>query len=144
MASTMPCHACHARAQPLPLLCRTILRPNFIARDCRHCKSDCVISTFDSLSFISSAVTNNINSKLASRQAACNVPHDGPGSTCGTCVHRSLTQIRAVCVCDPCKHASIHARHKIVAVWRSVQRSGKLYQPPTVYPQSRLCALSQL
>ena len=66
-----------------------------------------IISSFDSLS------PHLIRWPQRARQAASGRPHDGIGSRY---MHRSLTQIRAASVRDPCRHTV----HENEAAWRSV------------------------
>ena len=73
---------------------------------------------------ISSVATTSISQQA--RQAASGRPHDGLGSRC---VHRSLTQIRAASVRDPCRHTG----HENEAAWRSVLW---FYRPPAATPLS--------
>ena len=104
MACFMACHACHARTQPLLLLSRAILQPNSTPIALSG-----IISLFDSLS----PHLIGGHNKLGKRQEADHMMRDGLGSRC---VHRSLTQIRAASVRDPCRHTG----HENEAAWRSV------------------------
>ena len=100
MLHGLPCLPCADAAAPVAQACYPATEPN----------------SYRSLRYhfiVRLTLTSSHPWPQQARQAASGRPHDGLGSRC---VHRSLTQIRAASVRDPCRHTG----HENEAAWRSV------------------------
>ena len=100
MLHGLPCLPCADAAAPVAQACYPATEPN----------------SYRSLRYhfiVRLTLTSSHLWPQQARQAASGRPHDGLGTRC---VHRSLTQIRAASVRDPCRHTG----HENEAAWRSV------------------------